>query len=266
MEIANITTVFFSPTGTSKEVALAVAGGLHSDAARHECDLTYAAPNSSVSLKRDDLAVIAVPVYAGRVPALARERLLTMQGDQTPAVIVVVYGNREYEDALVELRDIISSLSFKVIGACSFIGEHSYSSENKPIAQGRPDAKDLACAKDFAARIDEKIGKMEPEQTISAPDVPGNIPYKEGMGNLPVTPGVDSEKCTLCELCISACPSGAIRLNGQIEMNAERCIFCCACVKNCPENAVVITAEPVKKIQQWLYDNFQARKEPELFL
>ncbi|MDJ0621650.1 MAG: EFR1 family ferrodoxin [Desulfocapsaceae bacterium] len=266
MEIKKITTVFFSPTGTSKEVAFAIADNLQMNGTIVECDLTYQTASSSIALEKDDLAVIGVPVYAGRVPQLARERLRALRGDQTPAVIVVVYGNREFEDALIELRDIVVSQSFRVVAGCSFIGEHSYSSAAMPIAQGRPDAKDLALAVDFSARIGEKLRGIESARKVISPDLPGNIPYREGMGNIPVTPEIDRESCTLCELCISTCPADAIWLDGQIEMNAERCIFCCACVKNCPEHAVVITAEPVKEVQKWLYEKFQARKDPELFI
>ena len=47
-----------------------------------------------------------MPVYAGRVPALAVERLKGIKTSGVKCVIVAVYGNRAYEDALVEMQDI----------------------------------------------------------------------------------------------------------------------------------------------------------------
>lgn len=47
-----------------------------------------------------------MPVYAGRVPALAVERLKGMKTSGVKCVIVAIYGNRAYEDALVEMQDV----------------------------------------------------------------------------------------------------------------------------------------------------------------
>lgn len=47
-----------------------------------------------------------MPVYAGRVPALTVERLKGIKTSGVKCVIVAVYGNRAYEDALVEMQDV----------------------------------------------------------------------------------------------------------------------------------------------------------------
>lgn len=59
-----------------------------------------------------ELCVIAVPVYGGRVAATALQRLQRLKGNGSPAILVVVYGNRDYEDALLELRDTAVQLGF----------------------------------------------------------------------------------------------------------------------------------------------------------
>ena len=42
---------------------------------------------------------------------------------QTPAVLVVVYGNRAYDDALLELSDIATGAGFVPLAAGAFVGE-----------------------------------------------------------------------------------------------------------------------------------------------
>ena len=68
------------------------------------------------------LAVIVVPVYGGHVAPLAMERLESIRGLDTPAVLVVVYGNRAYEKALMELDAFAIPHGLKVIAGATFIG------------------------------------------------------------------------------------------------------------------------------------------------
>ncbi len=266
MKIKKIWLVSFSPTRTSKHGIDAIASGLQGIPCE-TLDLTY--PDKiveTVHFAADELVIIGVPVYAGRVAPLAVKRLATIQGVGTPAVLVVTYGNRAFEDALLELRDIAEGAAFKPIAACSFIGEHSFSGTETPIGASRPDSVDLAIAKAFGVKIMAKIANIENLESEQCLKVPGNSPYKEGMGSLPFTPAVVHSKCTQCAACITTCPAGAISLVSEIEIDQNSCIFCCACIKNCPEDAIEIEAEPIKQKRQWLYENYVERKEPELYL
>lgn len=265
MDISKVWTVTFSPTGTSRRIVEAIASGI-SGVACNSFDLTYAGKNGTKKFQPDELVIIGVPVYAGRVAPLAAERLLGVRGNDSPAVVVVVYGNREYEDALVELRDIAAGTSFCPVAASAFIGEHSFSSSEKPIAEGRPDSADLSAAAAFGRKIGNKIKNVTAAADLPVLAVPGNVPYKEAAGSLPFTPKVDEAQCTLCGVCIETCPSGAIVIDGRLSMDVDSCIFCCACIKNCPENAVEIGSAPIQEKRQWLHENYAARKEPDLFL
>ena len=91
----------FSPTGGTKKVADAIAAGFHTPVA--EMDLTKA--DSDVTLCENDALMVVLPVFAGRVPQISLERLSALKGNGQKAVAVVVYGNREYDDALLETRD-----------------------------------------------------------------------------------------------------------------------------------------------------------------
>jgi len=265
MKIKKIWLISFSPTRTSKHVIDAIASGM-GDIPCESLDLTYPESVSKRQFAADELVIIGVPVYAGRVAPLAVERLGAMQGSNTPAVLVVTYGNREFEDALIELRDIAAKASFIPLAAGAFIGEHSFSAPEAPIAAGRPDALDLAAAEAFGAKICDKLAAVQDAQTADRPHVPGDIPYKEGMAPLPFTPAVIELQCTQCGACLPTCPTGAISLDSAIEIDSNLCIFCCACIKNCPEGAMIIAADPIKQKRQWLYENCAARKEPELFV
>ena len=265
MQIKRIWLVSFSPTGTSKRIIDAIASGM-GDIPCEAVDLTYPDAVSDTSFNDDELVIIGVPVYSGRVAPLAVKRLAAVHGQNTPAVIVVTYGNREFEDALIELKHITEHAGFRPLAGCSFIGEHSFSGLDMPVAQARPDSADLLKARAFGLKIIEKLTVVPDSEPGSGLNVPGNIPYKESMGPLPFTPAVIQSECTRCAACISSCPAGAISMDPGIVMDRSLCIFCCACIKICPEGAIKIDAAPVLKIRKWLYENCRERKEPELYL
>jgi hypothetical protein len=122
MDITTIKTVFFSPTETTARIVNGIAQGIGPDIVGR-IDLTLpGVKRREVEQMRDELTIIGTPVYAGRVPAEAVRRVQLVKGDNSPAVVVVVYGNREYEDALLELREIVAELGFRPIAGGAFIG------------------------------------------------------------------------------------------------------------------------------------------------
>ena len=254
--------VYYSPTRTSARIAEHIARGtgfVH----MIESDLTYDPTSSPISIQ-DELAIFAVPVYAGRVAPVARERLSRLEGSHTPAIIAVVYGNRHYEDALIELRDLAISRGFVPIAAGTFIGEHSYSRPEMPVAAGRPDQADCDQAEFFGKQAVEKLAKLTVLDETDLLAVPGNIPYKEVKPSTPAAPVTRKELCTACGLCIELCPTSAIRFDqdGEIETDPVLCTKCCACVKECPNQARVFDTP----YTAMLHANFSARREPEIFL
>ena len=265
MKIKKIWCVTFSPTGTSRKAINALVSGMQGIAFEN-IDLTVPGTTEIRQFAADELVIIGVPVYAGRVAPLAVKRLGILQGSNTPAVIIVTYGNRDFEDALIELQDIALQAAFMPVAACTFIGEHSFSGPETPIAAGRPDSVDLATAKAFGVKISEKLAKLDEPGIVLCPEIPGKRPYKEGMGSLPFTPGVLESRCTQCAACLPICPTSAISLESRIEVDRNLCIFCCACIKVCPEDALQIDAEPLKQKRQWLYEHCAKRREPELYV
>ena len=205
---------------------------------------------AEVDIPENTLTVIAVPVYGGKVAPLAMERLQGIRASGSPVVLVVVYGNRAYEKALIELDAFASAQGFKVIAGATFVGEHSYSTEQNPIAPGRPDANDLQYAEEFGAKIQTKINAAVDMEHLYPVDVNRiqrpRQPFlplfkflrrviklrKSGVPLLRV-PEVNAELCTHCGVCAVHCPSGAILKGDECNTIAEKCIKCCACVKGC---------------------------------
>ena len=104
-----------------------------------------------------DIVVFGVPVIAGRVPNVLLPFLNTLEGGGAMAVPVVLYGNRNFDDALIELRNILEERGFHTVAAGAFIGEHSFS---RILAAGRPDEKDMQIAGWFAESAGWKIFEL----------------------------------------------------------------------------------------------------------
>jgi ferredoxin len=274
MEIRSVTTVCFSPTGTTNAVTGAIARGI--DTGPGEIiDITR--PDARTKRLRSgdhDLLIVGVPVYLGRIPALAADWLRTLEAHDTPAVCVVVYGNRAYEDALVELQDLLTERGCRLVAGAACIGEHSFSTPETPTAKGRPDVRDLAGAEAFGIKVREKLGSFTTPGTIPDITFPGCRPYRQETCH-PYRRGtpfwnVDfitvGDTCTQCGHCAEGCPVGAIDPENSRAIDTERCITCCACIRNCPEHARTIKAGMVRDASLRVSTLNKDRKEPEWFL
>lgn len=262
MKIKNVDLIYFSPTQTTKKVLEGIAEGIATKEVTH-VDLTLPAATQQPI---GDLAIIGAPVYGGRIPVDAKKRLRQLNAGNIPAAVVVLYGNREFEDALLELKNIASDLGFIPIAGGAFIGEHSYATKDRPIAMGRPDTEDLKKAKDFGEKIREQIKGVDSVDKMPVLEVPGNFPYKERRKVPDMSPVTQENLCTICGTCASVCPTSAITVDETVTTRAEDCIRCCACVKSCPTGARVWDHPRIKEITEWLYTNYSKRKEPEIFL
>lgn len=255
-------TLFFSPTQTGATVARAVQNALRTEIGT-SFDITKAPTEQTFSA--DDLVIIAMPVYGGRLPGVAVERFTSIQGNGAKAVAVAVYGNANIGDALLELTDLCTEQGFNVVAAATFIGEHSFTMKEFPIAVGRPDAADREKVAEFSALVQEKLDAGEP---VTLSELPGSRPYaKETMAPSGVAATAPNGNCTKCGLCEMTCPTGAITMTeaGPL-IDASKCIWCCACVKVCTSDAMGITLPKIKEIAERLYTNFTERQEPQWFL
>ena len=251
MKIEKWIIAHFSPTGGTKKVADGIAAGFHTPVV--EIDLTQ--PDATAALGENDALLAVLPVYAGRVPQISLERLAALKGNGQKAVAVVVYGNREYDDALLETRNALEAKGFQVIASAAFIAEHSIV---RSIAAGRPDAEDEKIAHQFAADV------MAKADDAASVQVPGNVPYKEIKPSA-FHPAAD-EACVKCGVCSVQCPVGAIPMENPNETLNDVCINCMRCVQVCPQQCRALPDAFMAMITQMLQQTAAEYKKPVLFL
>ncbi len=221
--------IVFSPTGGTQQAADAVTAKWENPI--NKIDLTNPQNDYSVlNFDQDDIAVIAVPSYGGRVPATAAERLAKINGNQACCAVVCVYGNRAYEDTLIELSDIAKQSNFRVISAVSAIAEHSIMHQ---YAAGRPNQQDKEELCSFGMKILEKSKSCTDDRLEL--QIPGNRPYKKS-GGVGLTPKADNS-CIGCGLCAEKCPTQAISRENIKIADSKKCISCMRCVVQCPQSA-----------------------------
>ena len=257
---------YFSPTGTTRAIVEAVGRGIGHGEVEHVDVTKPEARKKPLRTSHDDLLVVGVPVYVGRVPALLDEWLGNIRADRTPVVCIVVYGNRAYEDALVELRDVMRKLGGVPVAGAAFIGEHSYSGPDAPIAVSRPDSGDLNEAEAFGRAIGETLRSSPSPESVADLNVPGNHPYRKREALFSVDFIAVGDTCTACGTCVQGCPVDAIDLDDHSRTDKDTCILCCACIKFCPQHARSMKDGPVKDLAVRLTRMCGDRKEPELFL
>lgn len=252
MEIKKVNAVYFSPMGGSKLYAEMLAGALSQKA--EPLDLTdKEARARSYSFSAGDVVIVSAPVYAGRLPRIEGGIFERLKGDNTPAVCLVTYGNRDYDDALLELKNIMERQGFKCITAAALIAPHTYSDK---AGAGRPDEEDKKIVYALAERIKQKLSADDFKEI----KVKGNFPYKEYKG-VPFVPKANG-KCNNCGICAKVCPAGAILEDNPKATIKGKCLACFACVKKCPQKARDIGRIfkfLIKKMEKnWLLENKKA--------
>ena len=274
MKPRKVWAVYFSGTGTTEKAVTRIAQKAAKDLNADYGVFSYTLPHSreeDLTFSADDLVIFGSPVYAGRVPNVLLPYLTQkVKGNGALAVPVVLFGNRNFDDGLIELRNVLEADGFRTVAAAGFVGEHSFS---RTLGAGRPDAADLALMDQFAAKTAEKVAALTelPQQPVIVRGEDPIRPYytpRDRKGTpiniLKVKPKTDPAKCTLCGDCVSRCPMGSISVEDPTQV-AGICIKCCACVKGCPTGAKYYDDAGYLYHQHELEEGYARRAEPELF-
>jgi len=266
-----VCTLYFSATGTTQKTVTAIAAVIAEKLQTSVDQFDFTLPMQrleAVAFSENDIVICGTPTYAGRVPNVLLKFLDTVKGNGALAIPVVLYGNRNYDDSLIELRDILEKDGFRTIAAAAFIGEHSFS---YTLAAGRPDQKDIDIAADFGLRIADKIMKNDFTSPVKVNGCEPLRPYytpRDRQGNpvniLKVKP-VTSDKCDNCGLCAMVCPMGSINPENVRDYTGI-CIKCGACVKKCPKGAKYYDDPKYLYHKEELELGYSRRAEPEIFI
>lgn len=248
--------MYFSPIGGTRKVMAILEQTLGCDEA---IDLSKSGTDfRKYQLQPEDLCLVGVPVFGGRVPEVVLNRLQQIKGNGAKALLVIVYGNRAYDDAMLELNNELTSYGFRVFAAIGAIAEHSIM---HPFGAGRPDDKDIQELKEFANQVKEALDYGKEDILLS---VPGNEPYKERSG-LPMKPRTN-DACILCGICAQSCPVNAIPPEIPSVTQDDICISCMRCIKVCPHNARELDPAMLSAVTEKLRAACTSRKDNELHI
>lgn len=245
---------YFSPTGGTKKIGESFCTAFADDVKT----VDLGKRTEVVEQANCDIAVFAAPVFGGRIPAIAIDKIKGLNGKRKKAVTLVIYGTRAYDDALLELNNTIEECGFEIIASAALIAQHSI----VPIVgQGRPDDEDITEIQNFAKKVLNKLATENTEKIT----VPGNIPYKDHM-TVPTTP-VSTDACNKCGVCKAVCPTGAIRVE-ETGMVTElgKCFLCMACVAHCPKHGRMLPPPMQEGMNSKLGALKDIRRDNEYFL
>ena len=266
---------YFSPTGGTRQVAQHLGDRLGALLGAEVEYHSYTLPREregQPQVEAGDVVVWATPVYAGRIPNKTLDYVRrALRADGHPAVALVTFGNRAYDNALAELVGLMVDGGMRPVGAAAMVTRHAFSDT---LGAGRPNEEDLAALDRFAADVAAKLlthnselttvsvpGEAHPERYYT-PQKTNNAP----AGFLKAKPSCNSALCTRCGECREVCPMGSIGEKDGMPTFDGICIKCQACRRSCPTGAVAFTDPEYLSHVAMIERTFAAPKQAEFFV
>ena len=274
MIFKRIVAAYFSPTGNTEQLAKAMAAAMGDAAGLPVETIDFTRPDARArkyTFAKDDLLILGLPVYAGRLPnkilPFVQENL---KGSGTPSLAFVCYGNRAFDDGLSELVYEQKNTGFLPVAAAAFSTQHAFAAE---LAAGRPNEADLEDAKAFARDVWAKIegaGDADAaeglgELTVEGNTLPGPYYRPKRMDGEPAVflkakPLTDGDKCIDCGTCARVCSMGSID-SSDVTSVPGICIKCQSCVTHCPVGAKYFDDPDFLSHKEMLETNFREEKQ-----
>jgi ferredoxin len=255
MEIKNATVAYFSGTGTTEKYARALA-----DALPYPTEIAQIKTDAKLkqAYAADELFVLAVPVFGGFAPEFVWQQLKDLHGENAPAVIVAVFGARDYDNTLLETQTELEKKGFTVVGAAAFVARHSII---QTIAADRPNADDLAEAQAFGEKIAARLQDMGSISDAPSFSFKGKLEKEEGGKLTPIV----TDDCISCGICAGECPAGAIPDDAPNTTNTDACASCLHCIEVCPVDARKLPDPVIEHISGLLAKLADPAKANEVF-
>lgn len=253
LNFEKLSKVYFSPSGTTEKIVNEVAKNFNMN--RENYDLLSFDSEKNFN---NELVIFGIPVFDGRIPKLACERLSKMKGNNTKAIVILNYGNMDYGDALLELTELLKENNFQIVGVATTVSQNSLFNQ---IGHNRPDERDLEKINEFSQKIVEKL-KNNKENEIF---VSGYKPYSS-YKTPKFSVSCDKNFCVECLDCVYTCPEEAIMENTPTMTNLDDCTRCSTCINVCSEGARSFTGDAYTHEMENAVENFLERKEAEFYL
>lgn len=251
--------VYFSGKGTTQQYAEGLADVFKLPVQTY--DWLSKPPCTALNLTSTDVLLFSMPVYGGFIPQFCAQKAKYLHGQQTPAIIVAVYGNRHYDFALRQMQDLLTAQGFIVLAAGAFVAEHSIF---PAVATGRPDEQDKKALTAFAQKCKHLLANPSCIQQGKL-EVPGTADYNPAtFTGGALKPDVNN-KCARCGACALICPQGAIPFSDPRKTDASRCISCGACIRICPAGARGYHSEHYREAARKFIQAYSAYRKPEVF-
>lgn len=242
----------FSPRGTTRRTAQVAADAVGGPQKWY--DLGRRSFPVGMRVSPADTCIIAVPCFSGRVPPVIADRIASLRGSGAKALVIATFGNRAYEDSLLELCDLAEAAGFHVTGAAAVAAQHSLA---PLIGSGRPDARDLKEVVDFARQAAAYEGTAHAEP-------PGHRPYRP-YNRLGYAPG-PTQTCVQCRRCAEVCPVDAIQKRRGVPADISKCLGCMTCVESCPHQCRQLPEQVSREIGARLAASATGRAQSEFYL
>jgi len=266
MKIERIWSIYFSPTGGTKKIVNLIAETIGKCLQKDVIELDYTRYDHRkkiYSFNREDLVILGMPVYAGRIPnKILPDIESDFKGNKAMLIPVSVYGNRNFDDALMELKLVLENQGFQAIAAAAIVSPHAFSTS---LAAGRPDQTDVEEIRNFAKQTAKYLTETDKIFSVTVmgnnPVAPYYTPLTEtgsAAKFLKAKPITDLAKCDHCGICAQVCPMQSISHTDCTSISGI-CIKCQACIRKCPQQAKLFIDEDFLSHVRMLEKNYHRR-------